>query len=61
MDSVLLNGNPVQCRKWLLLAVLTDKAESRRSQLGPLVDLLKEFPLPAGLETHMSSSGIHSP
>lgn len=56
----ILPGNPVQCRNWMVLAVLADNADPRTSQLCPFVDLLKELLVTAGLETHLSSGCIYS-
>ena len=50
----------MQCSNWLLLAVLVDKADPRRSHLCPLVDPLNELLLTAGLETHVSSGCVYS-
>lgn len=53
--SVLLNtlGNPGKCRKRVLVAILVEKEDPRRSHLLFHVDLLKELLLTAASETHM--------
>ena len=56
----ILPGNPGQSRNRLLLAVLMDKADPRRSQLCPLMDLLKMLLVTAGLENHTSSGCVYS-